>query len=293
MSADTPGYALTRRAVLGATIVELGAALIPKLITSTGANGGIAVIAGSVRKRASRRGFPFGRWAVEDALRGNRVWLCEPRHGCQQLGIPRREHASSVLGHCCAGPMRRAAMALAARWTISGDAEHVPRMLRAGDEGNRFLRGRAPGFIVRCLTIDPYRGHAGVVLSGSREVWVGKEREQTLLACQRSALDELHRHNGNGANPCSLQSYRRLLIGWQTLEYGDDGCASLHSAQPCAHELNLQHQIAEIVTRLPASDEQHTRSLRHAAEGDRTGTIAMFFRKGSSPGAAAVHSRDK
>lgn len=100
MSTDTPGHALTRRTVVGATVVEVGAALVPELVTSTGANGGIAVIAGSTGKRASKRGFPFSSWAIEDALRGNRVWLCEPRHGCQQLGIPRRERASLVLGHC-------------------------------------------------------------------------------------------------------------------------------------------------------------------------------------------------
>ena len=90
MSTDTPGHALTRRAVLGAPVVDLGAALVPKLITSTGANGGIAVIARSGRKRTSRRGVPLGCWAIEDALRGSRVWLYEPRHECQRLGIPRR-----------------------------------------------------------------------------------------------------------------------------------------------------------------------------------------------------------
>lgn len=103
MSADTPRHALTRRAVPGTTIMELGAALVPKLVTSTGANGGIAVIAGSAGESASRRGFPFGCWAVENALRGNRVWLCEPRHRCQQLGIPRRERASLVLRHFARG----------------------------------------------------------------------------------------------------------------------------------------------------------------------------------------------
>jgi len=105
MSADTPRHALTRRAVQGTAIMELGAALVPELVTSTGAHGGIAVVAGSVGERASKRGFPIGGWAVENALRGNRVWLCKPRHGCQQLGIPRRERAGLGLGHCCAGPM--------------------------------------------------------------------------------------------------------------------------------------------------------------------------------------------
>jgi hypothetical protein len=90
MSTDTPGHALTRRAVLGAPIVDLGAALVPKLVTSTEANGGIAVIARSGRERTSRRGVPLGCWAIEDALRGSRVWLYKPRHECQRLGIPRR-----------------------------------------------------------------------------------------------------------------------------------------------------------------------------------------------------------
>lgn len=88
MPTDTPGHALTRRAVLGAAIVDLSTALVPKLITSTGANGGIAVIAWSGRECASRR-FSFVRRATEDALRGSRCsWLYKSRHGCQQLGIP-------------------------------------------------------------------------------------------------------------------------------------------------------------------------------------------------------------
>jgi hypothetical protein len=33
--------------------------------------------------------------------------------------------------------------------------------------------------------------------------------------------------------------------------------------------------------------------MKHAAEGDCMETVAMFFREGSSPNAAAVHSRDK
>lgn len=68
MSADTPGHALARWAMVDATIVELGAALVPELITSTGAQGGIAVIAGAAGERASRGRLAFSCWAVEDAL---------------------------------------------------------------------------------------------------------------------------------------------------------------------------------------------------------------------------------
>lgn len=151
VATDTPGHTLACCTVEGAAVVELSAALVPKLITSTGANGGIAVVAGPVGQRASSKGFSLRSWAREDALRGKRVWLCEPRHECQQLGIPQRERVRLVRGHCCAEAIRYVKSwhcVSGARWTFFwAGAERIPRKLRAADKGAQVASRGQPSFI--------------------------------------------------------------------------------------------------------------------------------------------------
>ena len=91
-----------------------------------------------------------------------------------------------------------------------------------------------------------------------REVWVGKER----AGAQSSESHATKCHNGprqpppgsgnlwNGSTP--VPNYRRGFIGWQALDCGEAAALSQKSAWAWACELTLKHQIAEIITQLPA-----------------------------------------
>ena len=82
MSTDTPRRALTTRAMRRTLIVQFDTALVPEPVASTLSYHGVAMVTWPVWQRQSR-----GRWEYSDG----RVWVCGPRHGWLQLGIPAEE----------------------------------------------------------------------------------------------------------------------------------------------------------------------------------------------------------
>lgn len=89
VAADAPGRAVATWALVAAFPMELGAALVPELVTSTLSQSCIAIVAGPAWERWSRA------WSADSGCRRqllyvNRVCVCEARHEWLQLGIPQR-----------------------------------------------------------------------------------------------------------------------------------------------------------------------------------------------------------
>jgi hypothetical protein len=62
VAADTPCRAVAAGAMLRALIVQLGAELVPELVTSTRSEGGISIVARSAGERRSRGRFARSIW---------------------------------------------------------------------------------------------------------------------------------------------------------------------------------------------------------------------------------------
>jgi hypothetical protein len=88
VAADAPGGAVAACAMLRALVVQLGAELVPELITSTRSKGGISMVARSAGERGSRRRFARNVRRRELVCL-SRDGICEACHGWLQLGIPR------------------------------------------------------------------------------------------------------------------------------------------------------------------------------------------------------------
>ena len=78
--ANTPRGALAAGPMVGALIVQLGAQLVPELVTSTLSYMRVAIVARSVWQRSSR-----GSWLRRRTMALSRdigIWVAEPRHWC-------------------------------------------------------------------------------------------------------------------------------------------------------------------------------------------------------------------
>jgi hypothetical protein len=84
VAADAPRHALAVWAVVFAGMMQVGAALVPELVTSTGPKGGVAVVAGPGGQGSSRGG---------ESVAEARVWKSGPRHG-RRLGALGVRHVS-------------------------------------------------------------------------------------------------------------------------------------------------------------------------------------------------------
>jgi hypothetical protein len=84
VTADAPGHALAVWTVVFAGMVQVGAALVPELVTSTGPKGGVAVVAGPGGQSSSRR----EEWVAEAC-----VWRSGRCHE-RRVGALRVRHVS-------------------------------------------------------------------------------------------------------------------------------------------------------------------------------------------------------
>jgi len=116
--------------------------------------------------------------------------------------------------------------------------------------------------------------------------------ERVTLCSHAAPATVLHRHlgSGNAPTPCTKLLYRRRLIGWEALEYGESGCTSWVQLA-----LGLTNSIfsaaawrqSRICLLLAAGLRLR---VRCSTPGDGIEATTMSIRRGSRPAAAtAIH----